>query len=295
MKIGIKGRLITVVLCLSFAAVASIGTASYKFSTSNAVDVAKEKGDIIFNYIMAQRDFFRLEQRSLAMEIVEHDRFYPTLMSGFVVTRSTWDRFKENLPGYMFKQATIDPLFPANKADEDELNIISEFKASESTKRLEGIINKKGEDFYYIATPIKITKKGCLRCHGNPAKAPKDQIEIYGTEHGYNWKMGDTVATFIVYVSLDKAVAKARKTSMILVSIAAGIILVLVIFIWVFINFVVVNPILKLSTRAEQVSLGRNLKETISHRTDDEIGHLASAINRLRISLLKILQRVEKK
>ena len=292
---GIKGRLITIVSLLSVAAVSIIGVASYKFSAMNAIAEGQEKGNIIFNYIMAQRDFFREEQRSLAMEIVEQDRFYPSLMSGFVVTRATWDRFKKNLPGYIFKQATVDPLFPANKADSDELNIISEFRNDNSKKKLEGLISKEGVDYYYIAKPIRIIKKGCLRCHGNPENAPKDQIEEYGTENGYNWKMGDTVATFIVYVSIDKALEKARKTSTVLVLIGAGTILLLIGFIWLFINRSVVNPILKLSTRTEDVSLGKNLQETIEHRKNDEIGHLASAINRLRISLVKVLKKMNNK
>ena len=292
---GIRGRLITIVLFMSFVAVAAIGAASYKFSTSHAIAEAKDKGDIIFNYIMAQRDFFRNEQRALAMEIVEKDRFYPVLMSGFVVTRATWDRFKKNLPGYIFKQATIDPLFPANKADADELNIISEFRDDGTKKRLEGVINKNGEDYFYIATPIKIIKKGCLRCHGDPANAPKDQIEIYGTENGYNWKMNDTVATFIVYVSINKAMEEAQKTAAVLILIGAGTILLLIVSIWLFINGSVVKPIVNLSARTEEVSLGRNLQETIAHKSDDEIGHLASAINRLRISLVKVLKRIENK
>ena len=290
---GIRGRLIAIVLFLSLVAVAAIGAASYKFSTSHAIAEAKDKGDIIFNYIMAQRDFFREEQRSLAMEIVEKDRFYPALMSGFVVTRATWDRFKKTLPGYMFKQATIDPLFPDNKADGDETEIINEFRADDTKKRLEGVINKQGEDFFYIATPIKIIKKGCLRCHGNPADAPKDQIEIYGTENGYNWKMGDTVATFIVYVSISKAMEEAKKTAAVLILIGAGTILLLIVSIWFFINGSVVKPILTLSARTEEVSLGRNLQETIVHKANDEIGHLASAINRLRISLVKVLKKMD--
>ncbi len=292
---GIKGRLIAIVSILSVIAVAIIGIASYKFSTMHAIAEGQEKGNIIFNYIMAQRDFFREEQRSLAMEIVEQDRFYPSLMSGFVVTRATWDRFKKNLPGYIFKQATIDPLFPANKADSDELDIISKFHDDSSKKKMEGVISKKGNDYYYIAKPIRITKKGCLRCHGDPANAPKDQIEEYGTEHGYNWEMGDTVATFIVYVSIDKALEQARRTSAVLVLIGAGTILLLIICIWFFVNRSVVNPILDLSTRTEEVSLGKNLQETIEHRKNDEIGHLASAINRLRISLVKILKKMNDK
>ena len=107
--LGIKGRLITLVVILSLLAVGAIGAASYKFSTAHAIEEGQDKGNLIFNYIMAQRNYFREEQRSIALEIVEHDRFYPSLMSGFAVTRGTWDKVKKNLPGYIFKQATKDP------------------------------------------------------------------------------------------------------------------------------------------------------------------------------------------
>ncbi|MBU0481445.1 MAG: DUF3365 domain-containing protein [Proteobacteria bacterium] len=292
---GIKGKLIVRVLFLLVLAVLAIGGASYRFSTSHALEEAREKGDIIFNYIMAQRDFFREEQRSLAMEIVEHDRFYPTLMSGFVVTRATWDRFKKSLPGYSFKQATVDPLFPANKADADELDIISQFRNDGSKKRLEGTMQKGGEEYFYIATPIKVTAKGCLKCHGNPADAPKDQVDAYGSVNGYNWKLDDTVATFIVYVSISKAMEQAVRTTGILVIIGVGIMVVMIILMWLFITRSVVTPILTLSARTEEISLGKNLGDSISHNANDEIGQLANAINRLRISLVKILQKVQKK
>ncbi|PLX42960.1 MAG: hypothetical protein C0608_00670 [Deltaproteobacteria bacterium] len=292
---GIRGKLIAFVGILSLVAVAVIGAASYKFSTASAISEAKTKGEIIFNYIKSQRAFFKDEQRSIVLEIVEQDRFYPELMSGFVVTRGTWAKFKENMPGYLFKQATIDPLHKDNKADADELKIISKFQSDDKLKKQEGLISKDGGDYFYLATPIKVNAKGCLRCHGDPMDAPKDQIEIYGDTNGYNWKMDDTVAAFVVYIPISQAMAAARKSAASLLAIGAGTILIMLICIALFLNGAVVKPIMVLSSRTEEISLGKNLTEPIEHKSKDEIGMLAQAINRLRISMVKILSMTGKK
>lgn len=292
---GIKGRFMALVGVLVLVSVIIIGGASYKFSTSSAMDEAKTKGEIIFNYIDAQRMYFREDQRALVMELVEKDRFYPDLMSGFVVTRATWAKFKQSMPGYLFKQATIDPLHPDNKADENELKIIKHFQDNPGTKRSEGTLEKDGEEYFYLARPISITKKGCLRCHGDPLDAPKDQVDIYGTEHGYNWKMGETPAAFVVYIPVSQAMEAAKKSAAILILIGAGTLLVVLIGISAYITKAVVNPVVMLSNRTEEISLGKNLTDPIAHDSNDEIGMLASSINRLRISLVKILQRVAKK
>lgn len=291
---GIRGRFIVIVGALTSIAVVAIGAASYKFSVKIAMSDAREKGNIIFNYINAQRDFFRHEQRALILELVEKDRFYPELMSGFVVTRATWDRFKTSMPGYMFKQATIDPLWPDNKADQDELAIIDYFAKNSEAKRKEGRIHKAGEEYYFIAEPSKVDAKSCLVCHGDPKDAPKDQIEIYGTTNGYHWKLGDTVACFIVYIPIKQAMGTAVQSAGILVSIGAGAVLLALLGIGGFLSRSVVSPILALSQRAEEISLGKNLDEKIDLGTRDEIGMLAQSVNRLRISVQKMLERVSR-
>jgi methyl-accepting chemotaxis protein len=70
---------------------------------------------------------------------------------------------------------------------------------------------------------------------------------------------------------------------------AAGITLILLI-LWFFLDRSVVLPITKLAQRTESFSLGEDLDEPIIGNSNDEIGTLAQAIERLRISLVKLLQ-----
>lgn len=293
-NMSIRLRFIILIGIISLIAITLFAFLSYRFTINSAFKEAQRKGKIVFTFIESSRTFFKDEQRPLVMKIADKDRFFPNLMSGFAVTRGIWDQFSKELPDYSFKQATIDPLYPPNKADKNELEIIAEFSKNQELKIKEGILERNGENYFYFARPIKVGK-GCLRCHGDPADAPKDQIEIYGTQNGYHWQEGATVASFITYVPIQKTLEEAKKSALILFLIGLGAIVLLVFFIWFFLNRNLVKPITMLEARTTQISLGKQLVEKIDHSSNDEIGALARSIDRMRISTLKLLERYSKK
>ncbi|MGB3211804.1 MAG: DUF3365 domain-containing protein [Desulforhopalus sp.] len=287
---SIRVRFISIIVICSLLATVALAFLSYRFTVKGSLDEARKKGTIVSTFIESSRMFYRNEQRPIVMKIVDKDRFYPNLMSGFALTRGVWDEFTKKLPDYRFKQATLDPLYPPNKADRDEIALIAEFDRNKDLKIKEGILKKNGESFLYFARPIKIGK-GCLRCHGDPADAPKDQIEIYGTKNGYNWKEGATVAAFITYVPIQKALESARKSATVLFFYGLGGITLLTLIIWFSFDRYVVAPITRLENRATEISLGKNLNESIVIGTTDEIGSLSRAIDRMRISVVKMMER----
>ena len=122
---SIRVRFILIIGIISLLASLVLAFLSYRYTVDTAFAEAKKKGNIVFTFIDSSRIVFRNEQRPLVMDIVEKERFYPNLMSGFAFTRGIWDEFVKELPDYRFKQATIDPLYPPNKADKDELAIIA--------------------------------------------------------------------------------------------------------------------------------------------------------------------------
>ncbi len=284
---GIRPRIIMIMGIFSLIATLIIGAASYKLTERNAIVEAKKKGQLLFHYILAYRQYFQTQQRALVMELVDEDRFYPELMSGFVVTRGIWDVFKEKNKGYDFKQATLDPLYQPNKADSDEIKMIDTFRQSPDLQMMEGVIDKSGEKYFYLAYPIKIDSRDCLRCHGDPADAPRDQIEIYGTENGYRWQFGDTVSAYVIYVSIQEALASAKQMAGMLFLVGIGCFFLALLAMAVFLDRSVIQPIEYLSDRIAEISQGKNLQEGFSHEGDDEIGILARGIEHLRRSMIR--------
>ena len=151
-------------------------------------------------------------------------------------------------------------------------------------------MTKDGKQFYYFAKPVLVEDK-CLRCHGTPEEAPKDQIEIYGTESGYDWRKGQVISTAIVYVPMDAAMIAAKKAATTLFMMGSAGIVLLMAVIWFFLSRGIVTPLAKLEEKTRQISLGKELDEEIGIHSKDEIGDLAKAIDRLRISTAKLLKR----
>ncbi len=289
---GIRSKFIIIITVLSLLATIAIGYTSYMLSRQSALAEAKSKGEIIYNYIKASGKFFGKYQYPLIMEDnTDKDRFIPELMSKFVVSRMEFEIFQETLEGYLFKQATLDPLWPDNKADADEKNVIAYFEANPESTEKQGMMEKDGDNYFYTARPIRIDKAFCLTCHGDPADAPGDQQDIYGTENGYNWSMGETVGTSIIYISISKAMDDAKQSALKIFTVGIICLLVTIICIWIFLDRSVVAPIIRLSSSAKDISIGKNLCDSIHTESNDEIGGLANSIDRMRISVNKLLKR----
>ena len=289
---GIRAKFITIITVLSLLATIAIGYTSYVLSRQNALADAKSKGEMLFNYIEASGTFFGKYQKPLIDELLtDKERFIPELMSRFVVKRMEYDIFAETQKGYQYKQATIDPLWPENKADADELEIIQYFATNPSVKNKEGIVVKDGEQFFYAAKPVKVEKEFCLKCHSDPAIAPQEQREIYGIENGYNWKLNDTVGASMIYISVSQALATAQASALKIFFIGIGCLLVTIACIWIFLDRAVVGPIVRLSETSRDISIGKNLCDSVHSDAKDEIGVLANSIDRLRISVNKLLKR----
>jgi methyl-accepting chemotaxis protein len=93
---------------------------------------------------------------------------------------------------------------------------------------------------------------------------------------------------------MQKAIDQAKRSAMKLVLIGAGGILVMMLVLWIFFSRYVIKPLTMLEKRATEISLGKNLSEAIVTPSNDEIGSLARSVDRLRISVEKMLQRFKK-
>ena len=292
--LGIRAKFITMLAALGVVALLGMGYGAYTFSLKNSMKEAETKARIIDAYIKASRAYFMAVQRPLISELVEKDRFYPEIMSGFGITRRTVDMIDaEQLKGFQFRQVSVSPHHPPNKADKFEQDLIAKFKADPKKEEASGTTTHNGELYFYTSRPIRMDGKGCLKCHLDPAQAPKDLVEVYGTA-GFDakYKEGDIFAAYVVYVPLAPAVAAAKQQALMLFAVGATMMLLGLLFIYVFLDQRIVKPIMELSSRTEEVSVGRNLdKSLMSGKMKDEVETLARSIDRLRISLVKMLKR----
>src|SRR5262249_39374561 len=109
--------------------------------------------------------------------------------SATFVARGTFDAFRKRAPGYSFREAALNPLNEANRADDTERGLIERFQADPALPELSGFRQHADGEQFYVARPI-VVQRVCLQCHDTPAKAPPELVKRYGTEHGYGWREG---------------------------------------------------------------------------------------------------------
>ena len=146
-----------------------------------------------------------------------------------------------------------------------------------------------------MSSAPKVSKKGCLRCHGDPQKAPEDVIKTYGQNTGYGYKPGEIVGVSLVGVPLADVQALATERSL----IAIGAITVLFSLLFVIVNMLVKRlillPIAEITEVATAVSKGDIKRQINALERNDEIADLAHAFELMRRSLITAMKRMRRK
>lgn len=144
---------------------------------------------------------------------------------------------------------------------------------------------------YYEATPNEYRyasavyhKASCIRCHGDPANAPDDVLNIYGAERGFGFREGDVAG--VISVTLPKKTLFASTLSMFSL-IEVGIIFLSILPILWFVRRSIIVPVKELTNAAESISRGQESDVDISRVPPDsqnEIHQLMVATSRMRSS-----------
>jgi len=210
-------------------------------------------------------------------------RFVTEGMSSSFGARNIFERIHKTYPQYYFKHAAPYPRNLINQADEFEMGIIEQFNNNPDMKEWQGYRAKGDQQEYSIMKPI-VAKDRCMRCHGDPAKAPKELLDRYGNENGFYRSAGEVIGTLTVSVPSSVVIDKARKNTWVFIGMVVLFFFALTLIVNVFFAKVVLQPIQKLADNANEISLGK-LDTQINTSGGDEIAMLAKAFNRMKISI----------
>ena len=291
---SIKSKINLSFLVLGILCIAAVSLFSYFETKKEVMANALEKAELINSFALASRTYTVKTMRPLALEIAGQDKFHPEIMGGFFVARAIAENFGKNQPGYSFKQATLNPVNIENMADYDEEGIIRKLEANRSLKSDQGILKKNGGRYFFIAKPVS-TQKGCLKCHGEPDKAPYGRRTRYPGMGGYNYKENSVIAAFITYVPVEGALSELKTATVKLAGSSAAMVGLILTVIWFLVDKMVTKPIVNLTEFADSVSRGKGLEEKLDYPSKDEIGALYHSFDRLRQSVLKLMHIMKKR
>lgn len=191
---------------------------------------------------------------------------------------------REQYSDFFYKEATLNPTSPRDKADKFEAEIVERFRNQTDLQEQIGFRQVSAGDLFYIARPLQIKNENCLVCHSTPDRAPISQIRTYGDTGGFGWELNEIVGTQMISVPASKVFAEARRLQLLVVGILAAGFIVAAIILNLFLKFSIITPLTKMSKWSRDVSTG-TLAVDFEHKPNDEIGVLAASVNRLKVSL----------
>jgi protein-histidine pros-kinase len=196
-------------------------------------------------------------------------------------------------PEFAYKEATLNPTNPRDRAVGWEVDIVSQFRSNAELKEFVGERDTPMGRSLFISRPLRITDPACLRCHSSVEAAPKTMVDKYGPANGFGWTHNEVVGAQIMSVPMNLPLERAERsfklfiTALIGVFVAVGVLLNVAI--WAF----VVRPVTRLSALADRVSQGDLEAPEFAGGSRDEIGTLAQSFARMRASVVQAMKMLD--
>ena len=292
LKINVKLNLILLVIFILIVVV--IGSSLSVILERNAQQVVTNQALILLETMMSVREYTSTQVNpELAPRLETEDQFLPQTVPGYSA-REVFEnlRSRPEYKQFFYKEATLNPTNLRDLADKFETSLVEAFRNQPDLREQTGFRTLAGEDIFYIARPIPISKESCLRCHGDPNDAPRSQILTYGDRNGYNWELGEIVGAQIISVPASKVLSFTRRLEFVVIATITIFLLLAIVVIDIILRMSITQPLRRMSQWAKKISTG-NMSEEFIYQSKDEIGILAASLNRMKVSLEMALKMLE--
>lgn len=292
LKLGAKFNL--VLLLIFIFGVGLSGVALSQILQRNAQNEVTAKALVLLETMNSVRNYTTKEVNpELAARLETESQFLRQTVPAYSA-RQVFENLRASSKEYnnfFYKEATLNPTNPRDKADEFETEIVEKFRNKIIVGETRGFRSSPGGQLFYVARPLSVSNESCLRCHSTPERAPKSQLLTYGSdsgkdgkENGFGWQLNEIVAAQIISVPASEVFAQARDVSLLIISIVALLLGIAILLVNWLLRRTVIKPLRQISQTAKDVSTG-NLEAEFQHDSQDEIGLLATAFNRMKVSL----------
>ncbi|MDH3389909.1 MAG: DUF3365 domain-containing protein [Gammaproteobacteria bacterium] len=271
---------------------AIVGVNAFLLTRDNALQQVTDQAELIMQQALAVRSYTVNEVRPLLNQIGD-GQFHPQTVPAYSATQ-TANLVRKERPNFSYKEAVFNPTNPRDKATAIEEKIIDRFIADPELTRLVATQEINGVKSLYISYPIRITNPDCLGCHSTPEKAPAAMRAVYGDDGGFGWKLNQIVGTQMVVVPYTLPAQLARKTFFNFILSLTVIFVILFVVINVTIRKLVLKPVRRITRMADEVSKGNLRDAELKVSGKDEIAEMLIAFNRMRRSVIKIVQMMRR-
>lgn len=288
---GLRLKFNLILFLVFLAGFGVTGWISNELLQRNARDEIVRNAGLMMEAALAIRGYTVTQIRpNLEMQLMRV--FLPQSVPAYAATEII-NELRKKHPDYSYKEATLNPTNPRNRATDWEADIVQTFRNNPDRKELMGERDTPTGRSLYIARPIQVKNPACLACHSVPSAAPKSMRKLYGEANGFGWKHNEIVGAQVVSVPMSLPIENANRAFRTFMMLLAAVFAAVFFVLNLMLSWMIVRPIRRMSKAADGVSTGDFQIEEFSERGRDEIAVLGASFNRMRRSLQKAMQMIE--
>jgi protein-histidine pros-kinase len=280
-----------VLLAIFIVGFALTGTISYTILQQNARDEILDNARVMMEAALSSRSYTNTQIKPLLETQLKYT-FLPQSVPAYAATEQFND-LRKKYPDYSYKEATLNPTNPRNRATDWEADLVNQFRNDTAKTELIGLRETPTGPALYLARPIQIKDPACIVCHSTVAAAPKTMVELYGPANGFGWKVNDIIGAQIVSVPSTLPIQRANRTFRWFMLMLTLVFAFTFILLNVMLHTIVIRRVKQLSRLADEVSLGHLEAGEFTSKSKDEIGVLTEALSRMNKSLVQAIKMLE--
>lgn len=257
----------------------------------NAQEEILEHARLTMEKAVAVRTYTNDQIRPLLETQMKYS-FLPQSVPAYSATE-VLNQLSKAFPEYSYKEATLNPTNPRDRAVDWEADIVGRFRSQADQKELIGQRDTPLGRVLYVARPLKITNPACLACHDTVERAPKTLIDKYGQANGFGWKLNEVIGAQVVSVPMSVPLARANQTFKVFITSLIGIFVAIGVVLNLMLWALVIRPVTRLSKLADRVSMGEMAAPEFKAGGRDEIGALTQSLTRMRRSLEQAMKMLD--
>jgi HAMP domain-containing protein len=287
------GQKLTILLLLVFiGGVIASGVTLSRILNTSAQNEITSQALMLMETMISVRDYTNTQVKPELADQLETE-FLPQTVPSYSA-REVFEKWRSNeaYKEFFYKEATLNPTNLRDKADGFESSIVERFRQDANLKELRGFHDSPSGKLFYVARPLPIAKESCLECHSTPDAAPASMIERYGTVNGFGWKLNEVVGAQMIFVPATTVLQNVQKSFILQIGVFTLIFAVTVLIVNFWLKQYVVRPLNRIARVAEAVSMG-NTEAEFERTSNDEVGSLADAFSRMKMSLMMAIQRLD--
>jgi protein-histidine pros-kinase len=260
---------------------------------SNARDEILRTARLMMEAAGATRDYTNVQIKPLLETQLKYT-FLPQTVPAFAATEQ-FNELRKKHADFAYKEATLNPTNPRDRATDWEADVINQFRLSPTTTEATGERDTPTGRTLFLARPIQIKSQACLECHSTVDVAPKTMLDLYGNANGFGWKLNDIIGMQVVSVPTAVPIARANEAFRTFMIMLALVFLLMIVLLNAMLYLIVVKRVTRLSKVADQVSLGNMGAGEFRSKSKDEIGVLTDALGRMKTSVVQAMSMLEDK